>query len=119
MHVVADHVIKFGVDLPLEFLPGEVHVLLFGAKTSQSVSPVLGVLQLERFIHQDSYASALREFLSLEEDVLGRRHLPWKLIALFGCFQQPRKDDSVESYVVFSYEVDVPAPNVLPILLPQ
>ena len=81
MDEVAQNIVEFCVDLPLEFFPGEVRVPLFRSEADERVAPVFRVFELERFVYPDADLAAFRESLAFELDVFCGSYFPWQVVS--------------------------------------
>ena len=81
MDEVAQNIVEFRVDLPLEFFPGEVRVPLFRSEADERVTPVFRVLELERLVYPDADLAALGEALAFELDVFCGTYFPRQVVS--------------------------------------
>src|SRR5260370_16540129 len=76
MDEIAQNIVEFCIDLPLELFPGEVRVSLLGPETDERIAPIFRVFELEGFIDPNADLLALGEFLSFERYLFCRRNFP-------------------------------------------
>src|SRR5260370_39474520 len=81
MNEIAQNIVEFCIDLPLELFPGEVRVPLFRSEADQCVAPIFCTFQLQGFVYPDADLAAFRESLAFELDVFGGSYFPWQVVS--------------------------------------
>ena len=81
MDEIAQNIVEFCIDLPLELFPGEVRVPLFRSEADERVTPVFRVFELKPLVYPDADLAAFREALAFELDVFCGSYFPRQVVS--------------------------------------
>ena len=81
MDEIAQNIVEFCIDLPLELLPGEVRVPLFRSKADQCIAPIFRTFQFQGFVYPDADLAAFRESLAFELYVFCGSYFPRQVVS--------------------------------------